>query len=104
MADWNAAERRQAKKDGAKTVKNSGRGKIKGDATHGEFVVDYKHRSKSFSMTEKEWAKLCKDAWSNGNRYPLMKIIYGEGREVAILDWHLFMEMAKEQGLIQEEQ
>jgi hypothetical protein len=36
------SERGEAKRDGAKLHKNSGRNTTKGDATWNEFVVDYK--------------------------------------------------------------
>jgi hypothetical protein len=47
------SERGEAKRDGAKQQKNSGRGKIqKGDATWNGFVVDYKEYSKSISISQ----------------------------------------------------
>ena len=46
------SERGEAKRDGAKLQKNSGRGQYqKGDATWRSFVVDYKEYEKSISIT-----------------------------------------------------
>lgn len=92
------SERGEAKRDGAKQQKNSGRGKIqKGDATLGSFVVDYKEYSKSISISETNWAKICTDTFKvSRSSHPLLKLILGEGARktrLAVLEWELFEEM-----------
>lgn len=89
-------ENREAKRDGAKLVKNSGRGESKGDARldspHGffKFLIDYKHYEGTFSVKRELWKKLAKDAWNDNHRDPLIKVVYDDGTELAILDWNLF--------------
>lgn len=84
----NAEEFREAKRDGAKLVKNSGRGFHKGDALIGdEFMVDYKHNAKSFSLTNKNWKKLVLDAWGEDRRSPIIKVIFEDDTKIGIIDW-----------------
>ena len=53
------SERGEAKRDGAKQQKNSGRGNYqKGDAQWRNFVVDYKEYEKSISINQSIWAKI----------------------------------------------
>jgi hypothetical protein len=94
-------EKGEAKRDGAKLQKNSGRGKIqKGDATWNGFVVDYKEYSKSISVSEEIWAKICTDTFKvNRSAHPLLKLVLGGGSKktrLAVLEWALFEEMVKE--------
>ena len=94
------SERGEAKRDGAKQQKNSGRGKIqKGDATWNGFVVDYKEYSKSISISEEIWAKICTDTFKvNRSYHPLLKLILGEGSRktrLAVVEWELFEEMVE---------
>ena len=94
------SERGEAKRDGAKQQKNSGRGKIqKGDATWNGFVVDYKEYSKSISISEEIWAKICTDTFKvNRSYHPLLKLILGEGNRktrLAVVEWELFEEMVE---------
>lgn len=94
------SERGEAKRDGAKQQKNSGRGKIqKGDATWNGFVVDYKEYSKSISISEEIWAKICTDTFKvNRSYHPLLKLILGEGARktrLAVVEWELFEEMVE---------
>lgn len=91
--DYNKMEKKEAKKDGAKLVRNSGRGSEKGDAKLDEFLVDYKFNAKSFSLSLANWHKHRKDAWGNGKREPLISIIFGDGTKVAIIDWELFTQL-----------
>lgn len=70
-------EEAEAKRDGAKTQKNSGRGKHeKGDATLGPFCIDYKHYTESFSVSRAVWAKISTDAWKV-KRLPALKLVLG---------------------------
>ena len=94
------SEKGEAKRDGARQQKNSGRGKIqKGDATWNGFVVDYKEYSKSISISEEIWAKICTDTFKVSRSYhPLLKLILGEGARktrLAVVEWSLFEEMVE---------
>lgn len=86
-------ERREAKKDGAKLVKNSGRGLRKGDATLGRYLVDYKHYAKSFTLSSEAWNKHAKDAWKDNYREPLIILKFADGTKLAIVDWNIFKEL-----------
>lgn len=73
------SEKSEAKRDGARLTKNSGRGQIqKGDAFLDIFTVDYKEYAKSFSISKTVWAKICSDARRNGHTEPALKIILGD--------------------------
>lgn len=91
------SEKSEAKRDGAKLQKNSGRGKIqKGDALWRGFCVDYKEYSKSFTVDKKVWGKICNDAWASGNREPAIKLILGEGyskTRIALISWSRLEEL-----------
>lgn len=95
------SERGEAKRDGAKLQKNSGRGKIqKGDARMGKFVVDYKEYSKSIAISQEIWAKICTDTFKvDRSAYPLLKLILGEGSKktrLAVIEWELFEQMIED--------
>lgn len=86
------SEASEAKRDGARLQKNSGRGQYqKADAIQGDLSVDYKESLKSFTINRKVWAKVCSDAAQNGIDYiPVIKLILGEGLKkvrIAILPW-----------------
>ena len=92
------SERGEAKRDGAKQQKNSGRGDYqKGDAVWHSFVVDYKEYSKSISISQSIWAKICTDTFKvSRDKYPLLKLILGEGNRktrLAVIEWALFEQM-----------
>lgn len=88
-------EKEEAKRDGAKQVKNSGRGFRKGDAVMNKFVIDYKHNGKSFSLTREGWIKLRKDAWKSTYKHPCLSIVLGPDSDVkvAIIEWDVFKEL-----------
>lgn len=87
-------EKREASRDGAKPVKNSGRGFRKGDAVlDGDWLIDYKHNQSSFTLNSVAWSKHCKDAWNEGHLNPAIKVVFGDGRMVAIIDWDDFAEL-----------
>ena len=75
-------EKSEANRIGAKLHKNSGRGPVKGDASWHNFVVDFKHFTKSFSITTEAWRKICTDAMrvDRGKDPLLMLILNGETR------------------------
>jgi hypothetical protein len=86
------SEKNEAKRDGAKLQKNSGRGQYqKSDAKLGDLSIDYKEYAKSYSITREGWGKVCTDAMKNGIDYePVIKVILGEGNEkvrLAVVAW-----------------
>lgn len=87
-------EKRETKRDGAKPVKNSGRGFRKGDAVlDGNWLIDYKHNESSFTLKSSAWSKHSQDAWNEGHLNPAIKVVFGNGRMVAIIDWDDFIEL-----------
>ena len=90
MTDYNKLEKAEAKRMGAKTTKNSGRGMLKGDGIWRDFVVDWKFAVKSFALNQKVWAKVVTDALKRDkHKSPALIIVLGEGREkvrLAILE------------------
>ena len=94
----NLSERGEAKRDGAKQQKNSGRGDYqKGDATWKNFVVDYKEYEKSISISQSMWAKICTDTFKvSRDKHPLLKLILGEGNRktrLAVIEWELLEQL-----------
>jgi hypothetical protein len=92
------SERGEIKRDGAKRQKNSGRGDYqKGDAQWHNFLVDYKEYSKSISISQSIWAKICTDTFKvSRDRYPVLKIILGDGNDkvrLAVIEWYLLEEL-----------
>lgn len=87
MSSDNHREKRQAKKDGATPVRNSGRGFRKGDAVWRDYLVDYKHNAKSFSLSLKNWKKHSTDAWNDSHKTAMIKVIFEDGTELAIIPW-----------------
>lgn len=88
-------EKQEIKKDGAKGVKNSGRGLNKGDATFHKFLLDYKHNASTFTLTRESWIKMRKDAWRSNYRHPCISVVLGDNSDtkVAIIDWEVFKEL-----------
>jgi len=89
---YNRLEEREAKKDGFELVRNSGRGREKGDAKNDNFLVDYKFNKKSFQLTNTAWKKLLKDAWKSCQRNPLIIVKFEDGAKVAIVEWETLKE------------
>jgi len=75
------SEKSEAKRDGARLTKNSGRGHYqKGDALlDGKVTLDYKEYAKSYSISRDSWSKICMDAMRNGHTIPALKLVLGEG-------------------------
>lgn len=92
-------ERGEAKRDGAKQQKNSGRGQYqKGDAQWNQFVVDYKETASSFNLNKDVWSKICTDTFKvNRNMHPALKVIIGEDSKVrlAIIEWAVLEELVR---------
>jgi len=92
------SERGEAKRDGAKLQKNSGRGQYqKGDATWRNFLVDYKEYEKSISITKEIWAKVCTDTFKvSREKFPVLKLILGKDNNktrLAVIEWALLEEL-----------
>jgi hypothetical protein len=92
-------ERGEAKRDGARQQKNSGRGQYqKGDAQWYQFVVDYKETASSFNLNKDVWSKICTDTFKvNRNMHPALKVIIGEESKVrlAVIEWAVLEELVK---------
>lgn len=81
------SEKDEAKRIGAKLVKNSGRGLKKGDFVQGYRVIDLKEVSKSFAVNMDVWAKVCKDsATYSYDNVPMLVIKFPNGVRLAIMD------------------
>ena len=82
------SEKSEARRDGARLQRNSGRGQYsKGDAIDGPFVVDYKDATKSFSLNIGVWSKICTDTIRvDRSKHPLLRITLGEGKSKVRLD------------------
>ena len=94
------SERSEAKRDGAKQQKNSGRGNYqKGDAQWKSFVVDYKEYEKSISISQSIWAKICTDTFKvSRDKYPVLKIILGgtsSKTRLAVIEWSLLEQLVE---------
>ena len=94
------SERSEAKRDGAKQQKNSGRGQYqKGDALWRMFVVDYKEYEKSISISQTIWGKVCTDAFKvSREKYPLLKLILGKDNSktrLAVIEWSLLEQLVE---------
>ena len=94
------SERSEAKRDGAKQQKNSGRGDYqKGDAQWRDFVVDYKEYEKSISISQSIWSKICTDTFKvSRDKYPVLKIILGKNNQktrLAVIEWALLEQLVE---------
>jgi hypothetical protein len=94
------SERSEAKRDGAKQQKNSGRGDYqKGDALWNGFVVDYKETGKSVAVSKEMWAKVCTDTFKVSRSYhPVLKLVIGEGdskTRLAVIEWSLLEQLVE---------
>lgn len=82
------SEKKVIKDIGARPVKNSGRGRLKGDAHKGKYVIDIKEASKSFTLNEKVWAKICSDAMTYGSdKVPVLLVRFNSGVQLVIQDY-----------------
>jgi len=93
------SERSELKRAGIKPHKNSGRGAVKADGSDDEFVVDVKEYSKSFSITQDNWAKIVTDTMRvNRSKNPALMLVIGEGNKkirLAVIEWNVFEELRK---------
>lgn len=93
-------ERGEAKRDGAKQQKNSGRGDYqKGDAIWNGFVVDYKEASKTVTVSKEMWSKVCTDTFKVSRSYnPVLKLIIGQDSgkvRLAVIEWSLLEQLVE---------
>ena len=90
-------EKEEIKRDGAKAVKNSGRGMRKGDAMKNNFLIDYKHCEKSHTVSLVNWRKHAKDSWNENYKHPLLCVVLGKDseRKLAVIEWSVFTELEK---------
>jgi hypothetical protein len=90
-------EKEEIKRDGAKAVKNSGRGMRKGDAMKNNFLIDYKHCEKSHTVSLVNWRKHAKDSWNENYKHPLLCLVLGKDseRKLAVIEWSVFTELVK---------
>lgn len=91
------SERSELKRAGFKAHKNSGRGMVKADGSDNEFVVDVKEYSKSFSITQDNWAKIVTDTMKvSREKNPVLMLVIGEGNKkirLAVIEWNVFEEL-----------
>jgi len=91
MVSNNKRENSEAKRMGAKIHPNSGRGAKKGDATWNEYILDYKHFTNSFSITQNVWAKVVTDCLKVDKRKsPAICLILDGKTRLAIIEWSEF--------------
>lgn len=89
------SEKSEIKRLGAKSIKNSGRGIKKGDATWENFTVDFKEYPKGFTVNQDNWAKAVTDAVKNKND-PAIVVVLGEGNKktrLAIIELSLLEQL-----------
>ena len=97
-AEFNDEERRQAKRDGAVLVKNSGRGQRKGDAIMGNLMIDYKFTGKnSYTINRAKLNDFRRQAWTE-DKDPVTVVIFTDGKqeEYAICDWQYLMDLKRD--------
>lgn len=90
-------EKKQAKKDKARLVKNSGRGLNKGDAELQKFLIDYKETdASSFTISLEKFKKHELDA-IHIQKEAVIVVIFKEhnGRALAVVDWEILKDLVK---------
>ena len=68
---------------------------MKGDATWGDFVVDFKEYSKSFSLTPAVWAKICTDALRH-KKDPLLAITLDGSTRLAVIELSVLEQLVED--------
>ena len=83
------SERAELKRAGLKAHKNSGRGAVKADGSDDEFVVDVKEYSKSFSISQDNWAKIVTETLKvDRSKNPALMLVI-----LAVIEWEVFEEL-----------
>jgi hypothetical protein len=103
MKNYNKMEKNEASRDGAKVVKNSGRGLKKGDAVLDNLLIDYKFNEKSFALTPKNWRKHYEDSIKENFKDPVIVVCFADGTKLAIADWELIKEWKKAYDIYMED-
>jgi hypothetical protein len=103
MGKYDDIEKREALRDNAILVPNSGRSfktTNKGDAIMDDiWLVDYKYTEKSFTLSRNVWSKVSTDAGVNGNRMPTLKVIFEGDEDSTVRLWVIndkAMQLARE--------
>lgn len=66
--------------------RNSGRGMKPGDGSWHQFVIDVKHRIKSFTLDEKVWAKICTDTVNVSiDKEPALIVVFDSNIKLAVI-------------------
>ena len=94
----NETEQALAKSIGAKSIKNSGRGRVKGDAVWHRFLVDFKECKKSFTVSDSVWAKVCSDALTHSELDPALLVFMQSGPRLAIIELSVLEELIERAG------
>jgi hypothetical protein len=92
----NKSEREELRRAGARPHKNSGRGLVKGDGSNSMFVIDVKEASKSFTLNESVWSKICTDAYKvDPYKHPQLLVVLGTERKkrLAIIESSVLQEL-----------
>lgn len=93
----NKTEASELRRMGAKIHKNSGRGQIKADGSTETFVVDVKEASKTFTLSQDVWAKICTDAMKvDRTKSPMLQLVIGEGANkirLSVLEWSMLEDL-----------
>jgi hypothetical protein len=101
------SERGELKRIGAKAHKNSGRGQYqKGDATWKRFIIDVKEYSKSYSLSQDNWAKIVTDALRTDlDKSPALMVVLGEKYKtrLAVIEWAILEQMEERITELEEE-
>jgi hypothetical protein len=101
------SERGELKRIGAKAHKNSGRGQYqKGDATWKGFIIDVKEYSKSYSLSQDNWAKIVTDALRTDlDKSPALMVVLGDKHKtrLAVIEWAILEQMEERIKELEEE-
>jgi hypothetical protein len=101
------SERGELKRIGAKAHKNSGRGQYqKGDATWKGFIIDVKEYSKSYSLSQDNWAKIVTDALRTDlDKSPALMVVLGDKYKtrLAVIEWAILEQMEERIKELEEE-
>jgi hypothetical protein len=90
------SERAHLKSVGAFAHPNSGRMQhgLKGDGSNDMFVIDVKEASKSFTVNESVWTKICTDAYKvDPYKNPQILLILGGSTKLAIIESNVLQEL-----------
>jgi hypothetical protein len=88
------SEREILKSVGARPHPNSGRNTIKADGSDDMFVIDVKEASKSFTLNDRVWTKICSDSYQvDPYKSPQLLIVLGGTKRLAIIESDILQEL-----------